>query len=189
MADVPVTNPTTGEIRMVPEEGVKAFTEQTGWHVSTAEQRQVGAENLESGSVGQQAIAAGEQAVRTGTFGIAPGLEGWEQREKVLRRESPVVSMAAQGVGAIAPALVTGGIAGGVAGGLGLGARGVGAASMVAEGLAGGLADEIEQARYETRDVSAGNVFLFGLGGELVGRALPHALSLGAGKIKRALTA
>ena len=96
-AEVPVTNPTTGEIRMVPREGVKAFTEQTGWHVSTAEQREVQAENLESGSTGQQALAAGEQAVRTATLGLAPGMEGWQQRERVLRRQRPGKSGGVQG--------------------------------------------------------------------------------------------
>lgn len=186
--EVPVTNPTTGEIRMVPREGVQAFTQQTGWHVSTADQREVAAENLESGSTGQQALAAGEQAVRTGTFGAVPGMEGWQQREKVLRRESPVISGVAQGLGAVAPAVLTGGLAGGLAGAAGLGARGVALAGAVGEGFAGGLSDEVEQARYETRDVSLGNVMMYGVGGELVGRALPHAFSLGAGKIKRALT-
>lgn len=187
-AEVPVTNPTTGEIRMVPREGVQAFTQQTGWHVSTADQREVAAENLESGSTGQQALAAGEQVVRTGTIGLVPGMEGWQQREKVLRRESPVISGLAQGAGAVLPAVVTGGLAGGVAGAVGLGARGAALAGAVGEGFAGGLADEVEQARYESRDVSLGNVMLYGVGGELVGRALPHAFSLGAGKIKRALT-
>ena len=187
-AEVPVRNPTTGEIRMVPREGVEAFTKQTGWHVSTAEQREVAAENLESGGTGQQALAAGEQAVRTGTLGAVPGFEGWQQREKVLRRESPVISGLAQGAGAIAPAVLTGGIASGLAGAVGLGARGAALAAAAGEGLAGGLAEEVEQARYETRDVSLGNVMLYGLGGELVGRALPHAFALGAGRVKRALT-
>jgi len=187
-AEVPVTDPSTGEIRMVPREGVKAFTEQTGWHVSTGEQREVAAENLESGSTGQQALAAGEQVVRTGTLGIVPGAEGWQQREKVLRRESPVVSAVAQGAGAIAPALATGGLAGGIAGGVGLGARGAALLGAAGEGIGGALSDEVEQARYESRDVSVGNVMLYGLGGELVGRALPHAFSLGAGNVRRALT-
>lgn len=186
--EVPVTDPTTGDVRMVPREGVKAFTDQTGWHVATDEQRQVAAENLESGSAGQQALAAGEQVVRTGTLGLAPGMEGWQQREKVLRRESPIISGAAQAAGAVAPALLTGGLAGGAAGAVGLGARGAALAAGAAEGLGGALADEVEQARYESRDVSLGNVMLYGLGGELVGRALPHAFSLGAGNIRRALT-
>lgn len=173
---------------MVPREGVDAFVKQTGWHVSTPEQRELAAENLESGSAAQQALAAGEQVVRAGTLGIAPGLEGWQQREKVLRRESPIISGVAQGVGAVAPALATGGLAGGLAGAAGLGARGAAAVALAGEGLAGGFADELEQARYESRDVSVGNVMLYGLGGELVGRALPHALSMGAGRIKRALT-
>lgn len=187
-SEVPVINPTTGETRMVPREGVAAFTAQTGWHVPTQEQRDVAAENLESGSTGQQALATGEQVVRTGTLGLAPGLEGWQQREKVLRRESPVVSGLAQGVGTVAPALLTGGLAGGAAGALGLGARGAAAAAAAGEGLAGGLADEIETARYDSRDVSLGNVMLYGLGGEIAGRALPHALAMGAGNVRRALT-
>jgi hypothetical protein len=186
--EVPVIDPTSGETRMVPREGVDAFTKQTGWHVATSEQREVAAENIESGTAGQQALAAGEQVVRTGTLGLAPGIEGWQQREKVLRRESPVISGAAQAVGAIAPALATGGLAGGAAGALGLGARGSAAVAAGAEGLGGALADDVEQARYESRDVSLGNVMLYGLGGELVGRALPHAFSMGAGNVRRALT-
>lgn len=187
-AEVPLRNPTTGEIRMVPREGVQAFQEQTGWHVATEEQRETEAQNLESGSAGQQALATGEQVVRTGTFGLAPGLEGWEQREQVLERKSPFIKGAAQAAGAIAPALLGGAALRGAAGLAGLGARGAGLAAAAGEGVTGGLADEIEQARYESRDVSLGNVMLYGLGGELVGRALPHAFSLGAGKIRRALT-
>lgn len=186
--EVPVINPTTGETRMVPREGVGSFTEQTGWHVATPEQREVAAENLESGSAGQQALAAGEQVVRTGTLGLVPGAEGWEQREKVLRRESPVISGAAQAVGTVAPALLTGGLGSGAAAGVGLGESGAAAVAAGAEGVGGALADEVEQARYETRDVSLGNVMLYGLGGELVGRALPHAFEMGAGQVRRALT-
>jgi hypothetical protein len=178
--------------RVAPEEVEKA-TRDLGWAPASddeAAQRQAEREHYaEFGSTGQQALGALEQTVRTGTFGLVPGSEGWEDREQVLREHSPVVSFGAQALGAVAPGLATGGLASSAAAAAGLGRTGVGIASAAAEGLAGGLADEVEQARFETRDVSAGNVFLYGLGGEIAGRALPKALSMGAGKVKRALTA
>jgi hypothetical protein len=174
---------------MVPEEGAQAFTDQTGWNVATPEQREHGAKLLESGGAGQTALAAGETAVRTGTFGLAKGLPGWEQRSEVLREEHPYVAMGAQAAGSLAPALVTGGIGGALAEGVGLGRTGLAAVGAVTEGLSGGTAEEIENARVETRDVSAGNILLYGLGGELVGRALPKVLSMGAGRVRRALSA
>jgi len=191
MADVPVTNPTTGEIRMVPEDGVKAFTEQTGWSVSTAEQRHAAKLALGGGmQAGDVVQGAAEKAVRTATLGLA-GPMGQQERERqaALAEEHPYVAMGAQAAGALAPALVASTLTGGAGAALGLSASEAGLAAGAAEGLAGGTADEIEQARYETRDVSAGNIFLYGLGGEIVGRALPHGLAMGAGRIKRALTA
>lgn len=178
--------------RVAPDEVEKA-TRDLGWEPASddeAAQRQAEREQYAKfGSTGQQALGALEQTVRTGTFGLVPGSENWEEREAVLREHSPVVSFGAQTLGALGPGLATGGVASGLAGAAGLGARGAVAASAIGEGLAGGLADEIEQARYETRDVSAGNVFLYGLAGEVAGRALPKALSMGAGKVKRAMTA
>jgi hypothetical protein len=175
---------------MVPEEGAQAFAEQTGWHVATPEQREYGAKLLESGGLGQQALAAGETAIRTGTLGLVPGLAGgWQQRAEIQREEHPYIAGASQALGALAPALLTGGAAGVVGGAAGLGRVGLGVAGAVGEGLAGGLAEEVEQARAETRDVSAGNILLYGLGGEIVGRALPKALAMGAGKVRRALSA
>jgi len=175
---------------MVPEEGAQAFTEQTGWHIASPEQREYGAKLLESGGVGQQALAAGETAIRTGTLGLVPGLAGgWQQRAEIQREEHPYIAGASQAVGALAPALLTGGAAGLVGGAAGLGRTGLAVAGAVGEGLGGGLAEEIEQARAETRDVSAGNILLYGLGGEIVGRALPKALAVGAGKVRRALSA
>jgi hypothetical protein len=182
-----------GRMYRVPHEEVEKATRDLGWEPASddeAAKRQAEREQYaEFGSTGQQALGALEQTVRTGTFGLVPGSENWEEREAVLREHSPVVSFGAQALGAVGPGLATGGLASGAATAAGLGRTGVGIASAAAEGLAGGLADEVEQARYETRDVSAGNVFLYGLGGEIAGRALPKALSMGAGKVKRALTA
>ena len=175
---------------MVAEQDADAFVEQTGWHVADEAQKARGAKLIESGGVGAQTLAAGETAIRTATLGLVPGLaKGWQQRAEVQQEEHPIIGGAALAAGALAPALLTGGLAGGAAGAVGLGARGTALAVAGAEGLAGGLATEIEEARAQTRDVSAGNIFLYGLGGEIVGRALPGALKMGAGKIKRALTA
>ncbi len=191
MADVPVTNPTTGEVRMVAAEDVKAFTEQTGWGVSTAEQRHAAKLALGGGlSAGEVVQGAGEKAVRTATFGLlGPQGQAERDRQAALAEEHPYVAMGAQAAGALAPALVAGALTGGAGAAAGLSAGEAGLFAGAAEGLAGGAADEVEQARQETRDVSAGNIFLYGLGGEIVGRALPHALSMGAGKVRRALTA
>ncbi len=193
MADVAVQNPSTGELRMVAEEDAPSFTEQTGWTVAGQAQREHGAKMLESGTAGQQALATGETALRTATFGLVPGVsKGWKQRSEVLHEEHPYVEMGARAAGALAPALATGGLAGGAVGAAeaaGISARAAGAVAGGLEGLAGGTADEVEQARQETRDVSVGNIFLYGLGGEIAGRALPGALKMGAGQVRRALTA
>lgn len=189
MADVAVQNPATGELRMVSEEDAPAFTEQTGWTVADQAQRERGARLLESGGVGQQALAAGETAVRTGTLGLVPGIKGWQQRAEVQAEEHPYVRMAATGVGALGAAAATGGVAGAAAGGLGISGAAATALTAGAEGLAGGAAQEVEDARNEVRDVSAGNIFLYGLGGEIAGRALPAAFKMGAGRVRAALTA
>lgn len=176
---------------MVPEEGVKAFTEQTGWNVSTAEQRHAAklamGDGMQAGEVVQAAV---EKAGRTATFGLT-GPMGREERERqaAFQDEHPYIAMGAQAAGAFVPAAAAAALTGGAGTALGLSAGEAGLVAGAAEGLAGGAADETEQARYETRDVSAGNIFLYGLGGEIVGRALPHGLAMGAGKIKRALTA
>ena len=190
MADVAVQNPATGELRMVAEADAPSFVEQTGWTLPDQAQRERGARMLESGSVGDQALAAGETAIRAGTFGLVPGLaKGWQQRSEVQHEEHPYVEMGARAVGALAPALATSGAATALSGAAGLSAATTGLVSGAVEGLAGGAADEIEQAREEVRDASVGNIFLYGLGGEIAGRALPAALKMGAGKVRRALTA
>lgn len=139
------------------------------------------------GGAGQQALAAVEQVARTASFGAIGGGPEAEARERVFRAESPVLSLGAQAAGAVVPGLLTGGAASGAAAGLGLGARAAGIAGVVAEGAASGLAGEVEQARFEGRRVSPGNVLMWGVGGELLGRAVPAVLRLGAGKLKSAI--
>src|SRR3990167_8728129 len=117
MADVAVRNPATGELRMVAEQDADAFVEQTGWHVADEAQKARGAKLIESGGVGAQTLAAGETAVRTATLGLVPGLaKGWQQRAEVQQEEHPIIGGAALAAGALAPALLTGGLAGGAAG-------------------------------------------------------------------------
>ncbi len=182
-----------GRLFRVPPDQVEKVSRDLSWKPASddeAAKRQAEREQYAKfGSTGQQAIAAGETALRSATFGAIPGGENWRDRDQVLRQESPVISMGAQAVGTLAPALAAGALTGGAGAALGLGTRAAGLAAGAAEGIVGGAADEVEQARAETRDVSAGNIFLYGLGGEIVGRALPHALSRGAGKVRRALTA
>jgi hypothetical protein len=177
--------------RVAPEEADQA-TRDLGWSPAGAEETAERAAAREQyskfGSTGQQALGALEQTVRTASFGTVPGGLDWKEREAVLREESPVVSAVAQGVGSVAPALVGGGLLTGAARLAGAGGRAATLVGAAGEGLAGGLAEEVEQARFETRGVSAGNVLLFGLGGEIVGRALPKGIAMGAGKIRKAVS-
>jgi hypothetical protein len=196
-----------GRLYRVPAEQVEQVSRDLSWAPASddeAAKRQAEREQFaKHGGAGEQALAAGEQVLRTASLGVLPGMGDDAEiagREAVLREQHPVVSFGAQALGAALPALAGGalaegalgaaGLVGGEAAGAGaLGARGAGLVSAGVEGLAGGTADEIEQARAESRDVSAGNIFLYGLGGEIVGRALPKALAMGAGRVKRALSA
>jgi hypothetical protein len=181
-----------GRMYRVPSEEVEKVTRDLGWTPASdeeAQQRQAEREQYaQFGSTEQQALGALEQTVRTASFGLVPGAPGWEGREQVLEEESPVLSMGAQVAGSLVPGLGAARVVGGAAKLAGAGARLAQGATVAAEGLASGAADEVEQARFETRDVSVGNVFLYGLGTEIVGRALPAALKMGAGKIRRAAT-
>lgn len=136
---------------------------------------------------GQQGTAALETVARTATFGAWQGFGNQadiEGRRKTLQEESPGVAFGAQAVGATLPAIATGGIAEGVIGAAGLGARAATAASVIGEGAAGGLADEVEQAAIDQRPVSAGRAMLVGIGGEIVGRAIPAAIKAGMGRLR-----
>lgn len=123
------------------------------------------------GGAGQTALATVEKAARTATGNLLP-MQGAERaRAKVLDDTSPVLSFTAQAAGSLLPAA---GI------GKAVGALGAGKAAVAAaEGLSAGYADEAEMARAEERPISPGNVMLFGIGGELAGRAVPALLRRG----------
>lgn len=179
-------NKLTGKLEEVPDSAADAAVLGSGGALDypDAAELERGGRLEQFGSTGQQALGALEQAARTATFGALPGFGTPEEiagREKTLREESPGVSFASQAAGALLPGLATGGL--GSAAGLSRTAAGV------AEGLAMGTADEVEQARFEQRAVSPGLILLNGLGGELVGRAIPAALRRGAAKAGGALEA
>ena len=180
-----------GHLYQVAPEDVPTVARDQGWTVAgdSAVQKRLEerAQYAQYGSTGQQALAAAETAVRTATMGAVPGFgspEAIQGRQEVLAEESPVTNFLAQAAGAAAPAIATGGALGalGVGGaGASLAARGAVAA---AEGLAGGTAAEVEAARQEKRSVSVGNVLMYGVGGELVGRAVPALLRSGASAVR-----
>lgn len=139
------------------------------------------------GTAGRQLQAGVESAVRTASFGLVDRLSGTpeeaEAREEILRHRSPFAQMGTQAAGALAPGLGAAGLAGRGLKAAGAAGRALTAGTAVAEGAAVGLAEEVEQARYEQRDVSVGNVMLYGIGGEIIGRALPAVLGRGASKV------
>jgi hypothetical protein len=178
-----------GHLYQVAPEDVPTVSRDQGWAVAHDEAVQKRLEEraqyAQYGSTGQQALGAAETAVRTATLGAVPGFgspEDVQGRSQVLQQESPVANFLSQAVGAAAPAIATGGALG--AAGLGEGLV-AGAAGAVAEGAVGGTAQEVEAARQENRPVSVGNILMYGVGGELVGRAIPAALRAGVGAARR----
>lgn len=179
-----VLNKLTGQVEDLSEdEAIKALVEGGGTYDWATEQEihrdQL---NKQYGSTGQQALAAVESAVRTGTFGLVDGVGSdadIARRNEVLREESPGVAFASQALGTLVPGLGAGKAVGAGLKLAGAGARALQAGTIAAEGLASGSADEIEQARYEGRDVSPGNILLYGVGGEIAGRAIPAVLRRG----------
>lgn len=183
-----------GHLYQVAPEDVPNAARDQGWTVADdgAVQKRIEerAQYAKYGSTGQQALGAAETAVRTATFGAVPGVGAPEDiagRSTQLQQESPVTSFLAQAVGAAAPAIATGGLLGAA----GVGAEGAGllasAGGATVEGAAGGTATEIEQARQENRPVSVGNILMYGVGGELVGRAVPALLRSGVGAVRNRL--
>lgn len=183
-----------GHLYQVAPEDVPNAARDQGWTVADdgAVQKRIEerAQYAKYGSTSQQALGAAETAVRTATFGAVPGVGAPEDiagRSTQLQQESPVTNFLAQAVGAAAPAIATGGALGAV----GLGAEGAGllasAGGAALEGTAGGAATEIEQARQENRPVSVGNILMYGVGGELVGRAVPALLRSGVGAVRNRL--
>jgi hypothetical protein len=144
------------------------------------------------GTTAEQTLAAVETVGRTASFGAWKGAgtpEEIEGRRQTLREESPGVAFGAQAVGTVAPAIAGGALVSGAARAVGVGARIAGAAGVAAEGSAGGLADEVEEAAAQGRPVSAGRAMLTGIGGEVLGRALPAALRAGVNRLAPERTA
>lgn len=190
-ASTRVIKTSSGDLQTVPVQDADQVAGQGGNAYATLDE--IGAANRaeQYGTAGQTALGAAEEATRTASFGAIPGFgtsEDVRGRQEQLSSEHPIVSAAAQGVGALVPtaaAAATGGALGAAAG-LGEAAGGVLSAGL--EGTAAGSAAEADQAYAEKRKFSVGNALMFGLGGEIVGRALPAALALGAGRIRRALS-
>lgn len=181
-----------GRLYQVAPEDVPTVSRDQGWTVAgdDAVQKRLEerAQYAQYGSTGQQALGAAETAVRTATLGAVPGFgsaQDVQGRSQQLQQESPVANFLSQAVGAAAPALATGGV---------LGAAGVaeaglaGLAGTAVEGAVGGTAQEAEAARQENRPFSVGNVLMYGVGGEIVGRAIPAALRAGVGAARRLAT-
>lgn len=176
----------------VPPERAEALARENGWSVPTQQEAEARAAarqlEQEQGTAGRQAQAAAETAIDVATFGLVDRFSGTEAeaqaRRDILEYRSPGASFAAQAAGSVLPGLAAASGVGAAGAALGLAGRAAGAATLAAEGLGSGLADEAYQARREGREISAGNVFLFGLGGEIVGRAIPRAFTGAASKLK-----
>ena len=163
------------------------------------------------GSTGQQALGQAERFARTATLGLVQGAGSPEDiagRQALTRQESPVTSFLTQAAGTAVPAIAGGALVEGAAGALGVGraaagigpllpeaaataATGeslVGAAGALVEGGASGTADEVEEAQAQQRGVNAGNILMYGVGGEILGRAVPAVLRKGASAFRNRLT-
>lgn len=192
MADFKVANRLTGKLETLSEEEADKLVSDpsSGYDYPDSQELETGILREKYGdSIGQ---AAAESFVRTATGGLIPGFgsdEGIEGREKVYRNDYPVTSFGTQALGTIAPALAGGAVARLGVGVLGLGARAAGVAGVAGEALAGGYADEKEQARYEERPASVGNIILSGIAGVVVGRLVPAAskklISLGRTSLEK----
>lgn len=128
------------------------------------------------GSTGQQGIALAEKFGESATLGLLPDFPGAADRKSELERQSPFLAMGAEGAGAIVPALAGAGLASGAARAAGLGARGIGLATSVAEGAVGGITAEQERIRGTEESFDSTNALMFGVGGELFAGALGRAV-------------
>lgn len=183
---IKLLNKTTRRLEEHDEAEAESLVKAGGHDYPNAAELERGNRMETSGSAGSQALAAAETVGRTASFGAWQGSGTAQEiadRQKTLREESPGVSFAAQAAGTALPAIAGGALVEGAAGALGVGAKLAGAASTAAEGAAGGLADEVETAQAEGRPVSAGRAMLTGIGGEVLGRALPAALRAGIDRL------
>jgi hypothetical protein len=179
----------TGQLVTVPAADVESAIAKSGGKLDYASPEQIERlTRLEThGSFEQQALGAVESVARTASFGLLAGSgPNADARAKTLAEESPVTSFGAQAAGSLIPGLGAGGAALRAARAVGTGARAAGFASAAAEGLASGGAAEVESAGLDDRPVSLGNILMFGVGGEIVGRALPKLLARGLRPLDKA---
>lgn len=168
-------DPVTGELVSVPAADADARATAEGLDYATLPEIDSFNEREKYGSAGQTAQGALELAGEAATLGIyhADGDEA-KTRRRVLRREHPVIAAGAE-TAALAPALAASAATGGLAGAAGLSLRAAQVASIIAEGGVSGFAQEQINARETGQDIDVGNVFLYGIGGEIAGRVIPKA--------------
>lgn len=181
-------DPVTGELVSVPAAEADARAGTEGLEYATLPEIDTFNEREKFGSGGQTAQGALELAGEAATLGLyhADGTDA-DARRRTLRREHPVIAAGAE-TAALLPAAAASATTGGLAGAAGLGLRAAQVASVLAEGGVSGFAQEQINARETGQDIDPGNVFLFGIGGEIAGRVIPAALGAGlrglAGKLE-----
>jgi len=172
-------DPVTGELISVPAAEADKRATAEGLDYATLPEIDTHNEREKYGSAGQTAQGALELAGEAATLGIyhADG-DAAKARRRVLRREHPGVAFGAEAA-AIAPALAASAATGGLAGAAGLSLRAAQVASIIAEGGVSGFAQEQINARETGQDIDVGNVFLYGIGGEIAGRVIPKLAGAG----------
>lgn len=148
---VNVKDPDTGEIGSIPRAQL-AQAQQQGFAPASHEEAQLFVRGQKYGGLGQQALTGLEGAASAATFGTAPLLEDIAGRafnspnlrtkaQLERREENPLTHGGGQGVGLIAPLLVTGGTSAGVEGAA-LGAQGIMESAGMGAAKAIGLGSE-----------------------------------------------
>lgn len=139
------------------------------------------AQREQYGTTGQQALGLVEAGLGAASFGLIEGLgEGAAERKAELKRQSPFLTLGATALGAAAPALVTGGAAGAASAAAGLGRAARVGATLVAEGAAGGLAEEAERVRHTEEAIDYWNALGWGIGGAVLGHGLGQLIRRGS---------
>lgn len=194
MPAIKLLNKTTGKLEEHDSEESDQLVTKSGGSLDYPSPEQLERlQRVEShGTAAEQTLGALETAGRTATFGAWQGVgpaADIAARQQTLREESPGVAFGAQAIGTVAPAVAGGALASGALAAAGAGAGVAGAASVAAEGAAGGLAGEVEEAQAQGRPVSPGMALLTGIGGEVLGRALPAAIRAGVNRVLPAKSA
>lgn len=133
-------------------------------------------EREEFGSTTDQALAALDLGAGAASFGIlSSDSPEMKARRRQLRKQSPFIAGAAEIGGALAPALVTGGVGGVLAGGARAGRLASVGVDLAAD-FAGGLSLETEQAQEQGRGIDVGNVAMWTVGGVVAENVLRAGL-------------